>query len=127
MDRGERPNKSGDSWFSPKTIEVVPREFSAGGRALFWLGGHGVLPNQGKLRIPARAITGDRAPGANVRTQKGNNPDRRLRSRILAKWKTKCKGPDNQEVGLEAAILQRKRNSSLVESLCAEDVTGLSQ
>ena len=25
MDRGERPNKSGDSWFSPKTIEVVPR------------------------------------------------------------------------------------------------------
>lgn len=49
--------------------------------------------------------TGDRAPGANVRTQKGNNPDRRLRSRILAKWKTKCKGPDNQEVGLEAAIL----------------------
>ena len=25
MDRGERLNKSGDSWFSPKTIEVVPR------------------------------------------------------------------------------------------------------
>ena len=34
-------------------------------------------------------------------------------------------GPDSQEVGLEAAILQRKRNSSLVESACAEDVTGL--
>lgn len=76
---------------------------------------------------PQDKSTGDRAPGANVRTRKGNNPDRRLRSRILAKWKTKCKGPDNQEVGLEAAILQRKRNSSLVESLCAEDVTGLSQ
>ena len=69
---------------------------------------------------------GDRAPGANVRTQKGNNPDRRLRSQITAKWKTKWKGRDNQEVGLEAAILQRKRNSSLVESFCAEDVTGLS-
>ena len=34
-------------------------------------------------------------------------------------------GIDSQEVGLEAAILQRKRNSSLVESARAEDVTGL--
>ena len=43
----------------------------------------------------------------------------------MAKWKTKWEGIDSQEVGLEAAILQRKRNSSLVESSCAEDVTGL--
>ena len=34
-------------------------------------------------------------------------------------------GPDSQDVGLEAAIIKRKRNSSLVESACAEDVTGL--
>ena len=33
---------------------------------------------------------------------------------------------DNQEVGLEAAIFQRKRNSSLVQRTCAENVTGLS-
>ena len=33
--------------------------------------------------------------------------------------------PNSQEVGLEAAILERKRNSSLVESARAEDVTGL--
>jgi hypothetical protein len=32
---------------------------------------------------------------------------------------------DNQEVGLEAAILQRKRNSSLVKRACAENITGL--
>ena len=32
---------------------------------------------------------------------------------------------DNQEVGLEAAILERKRNSSLVKWFCAENVTGL--
>ena len=32
---------------------------------------------------------------------------------------------DNQEVGLEAAILQRKRNSSLVELPCAVNITGL--
>ena len=48
---------------------------------------------------------GDSAPGANVRTQEGNNPDRQLRSRIIAKWETKWEGIDSQEVGLEAAIL----------------------
>jgi hypothetical protein len=34
-----------------------------------------------------------------------------------------CK--DNQEVGLEAATLERVRNSSLVKWSCADDVTGL--
>ena len=34
-------------------------------------------------------------------------------------------GQDNQEVGLEAAILERKRNSSLVKRLCTDNVTGL--
>ncbi len=33
--------------------------------------------------------------------------------------------PNSQEVGLEAATLQRVRNSSLVEWSCAENVTGL--
>ncbi len=32
---------------------------------------------------------------------------------------------DNQEVGLEAAIFERKRNSSLVKTGRAENVTGL--
>ena len=32
---------------------------------------------------------------------------------------------DNQEVGLEAATLERVRNSSLVERCCAENITGL--
>ena len=32
---------------------------------------------------------------------------------------------DNQDVGLEAAIIQRVRNSSLVEWRCAENSTGL--
>jgi hypothetical protein len=34
--------------------------------------------------------------------------------------------PDNQEVGLEAAILERVRNSSLVKWSRADNVTGLS-
>jgi hypothetical protein len=33
---------------------------------------------------------------------------------------------DNQEVGLEAAILERVRNSSLVKWFCADNVAGLS-
>jgi hypothetical protein len=32
---------------------------------------------------------------------------------------------DNQDVGLEAATIERVRNSSLVQGLCAENVTGL--
>ena len=43
----------------------------------------------------------------------------------MVKWETMWEGPDSQDVGLEAAIIERKRNSSLVESACAEDVTGL--
>jgi len=48
---------------------------------------------------------GRQTTGANVRGQEGNNPDRQLRSRISAKWKTRWEGLDSQEVGLEAAIL----------------------
>ncbi len=44
----------------------------------------------------------------------------------MAKWQRMWDVPDNQEVGLEAAILERVRNSSLVEKSCADNVTGLS-
>ena len=37
-----------------------------------------------------------------------------------------CRGLDNQEVGPEAATLERVRNSSLVESRRADNPTGLS-
>ena len=36
------------------------------------------------------------------------------------------KGIDSQEVGLEAAILERVRNSSLVKRACADNGAGLS-
>ena len=39
MDRGDMPNEPGDSWFSPKCIEVQPRVYSQGGKALDELGG----------------------------------------------------------------------------------------
>ena len=36
-----------------------------------------------------------------------------------------CGRVDSQEVGFEAAILERVRNSSLDEWLCADNVAGL--
>ena len=45
---------------------------------------------------------------------------------MITKCETKWEGINSQDVGLEAAIIERKRNSSLVEFSCAEDVTGLS-
>jgi hypothetical protein len=44
---------------------------------------------------------------------------------MIAKWETMFGCRDNQEVGLEAAILERVRNSSLVKCSSAENVTGL--
>ena len=44
----------------------------------------------------------------------------------MAKWERMWDIPDNQEVGLEAAILERVRNSSLVKKSRADNVTGLS-
>jgi hypothetical protein len=44
---------------------------------------------------------------------------------VLAKWETMLECRDNQEVGLEAATLERVRNSSLVKCSSADNVTGL--
>jgi hypothetical protein len=43
----------------------------------------------------------------------------------MAKWETMFECRDNQEVGLEAATLERVRNSSLVKCSGADNVTGL--
>ena len=52
MDRGERLNKLGDSWFSSKSIEVLRRVINIGGRDTEWLRGLTGLPTPTKLRIP---------------------------------------------------------------------------
>ena len=49
-----------------------------------------------------------------LRSREGNSPDLQLRSPNMTKWERRWDLIDNQEVGLEAAILERKRNSSLV-------------
>src|SRR3546814_17676429 len=71
-------------------------------------------------------LCGRHTAGANVRREKGNNPDPQLRSPITAKWKTMWKGTASQAVGLEATILYRTSNSSLVASISAEDSKGIS-
>ena len=44
---------------------------------------------------------------------------------MLIQWARRWERPDNQEVGLEAATLERVRNSSLVEGSRADNVPGL--
>ena len=44
---------------------------------------------------------------------------------MCAKWERLWDCRDSQEVGLEAAILERVRNSSLVKWFCADNVAGL--
>jgi hypothetical protein len=44
----------------------------------------------------------------------------------MAKWQRMSEFENSQEVGLEAATLERVRNSSLVEKSGADNVTGLS-
>ena len=39
MGRGEMPNEPGNSWYSPKCIEVQPQTIASGGKALDGLGG----------------------------------------------------------------------------------------
>ena len=57
MDRGERLNKSGDSWFSPKTIEVVPRVWLQGVEHCYGYGdmaSYQTMANSEYLEVRAR-------------------------------------------------------------------------
>ena len=58
--------------------------------------------------------------------QEENSPERQLRSLIYAKWLRRLNYSDSQEVSLEAATLERVRNSSLVKWFSAENIAGLS-
>ena len=69
---------------------------------------------------------GRHTAGANVRREKEDNPDRQLRSQNY-----RSVGNDvgrHRQLGgwLRSSHPLKKRNSSLVESACAEDLTGLS-
>lgn len=59
MDRSERLNKLGDSWFSSKAIEVVPCEVQRRGRALCRLGGRDSPTKPMQTPNTLLVITGD--------------------------------------------------------------------
>ena len=123
--RGEMPTERGDSWFSPKCIEVQPREENLlevercmGAGAKCW------LPSPSKLRMPTGEGVSETA-GAKLRRRKGNSPDHRLRSPRDAQWKRESVRKNSQDVGLEAATIERVRKSSLVECAGTENVPRL--
>ena len=102
--RGEMPIEPRASWFSPKCIEVQPRVYLTGGRALVWCGPRIWVPNHVKLRIPVMLLLGSETMSDKIHGQKGKSPHRQLRSQIYTKWIRRWSCFDNQEVGLEAAI-----------------------
>ena len=73
------PNEPGDSWFSPKCIEVQPQMFANGGRALDGLGGE-YLTNSNQTSNAISLESGSETAGDKLRSQKGNSPDHQLRS-----------------------------------------------
>ncbi len=80
MGRGEMPIEHGDSWFSPKCIEVQPRTHTAaGGRALVGRGGFTAYQLRLTCECPQRQHPSETV-GAKVHRQKGNSPDLPLRS-----------------------------------------------
>lgn len=74
-----------------------------GGKALDEKGGvkSYQFQSNSECRKPAY---GSETACAKVRSQKGNSPNRQLRSRNYAKCEMKSRCTDSQEVGLEAAI-----------------------
>ncbi len=59
--------------------------------------------------------------GDNLHGQEGNNPDRQLRSQSFAKFLRKSNCCNSQDVGLEAATIEKVRNSLLVEQFGADN------
>jgi hypothetical protein len=53
----------------------------------------------------ARLCRGRQTASDNVRSQKGNTPDRQLRSQISSQFQRKSGCGDSQDVGLEAATI----------------------
>ena len=94
MDRGEKPNEPGDSWFSPKCLSGQPRPYRKGVEHCF---GEGVFPAYRAVTISEYLsfIGGSETVTAKCHRQKGNSPDRSLRSLISVKWLRKCGDRNN--------------------------------
>ena len=79
MGRGEMPIELGNSWFSPKCIEVQPQELVNGGRALDGLGRRD-LSDSNQTTNAINLNPGSETAGDKLRSREGNSPDHQLRS-----------------------------------------------
>ncbi len=79
MGRGEMPTELGDSWFSPKCIEVQPQVIASGGRALDGLGGE-YLTKSNQTTNAINLEPGSETVGDKLHSREGNSPDHQLRS-----------------------------------------------
>jgi hypothetical protein len=73
------PTEPGDSWFSPKCIEVQPQAIVNGGRALDGLGGK-KLTNSNQTSNAINSEPGSETVGDKLHSREGNSPDHQLRS-----------------------------------------------
>ncbi len=73
------PNEPGNSWFSPKCIEVQPQVIVNGGRALDGLGGRDPV-NSNQTTNAINREPGSETMGDKLRSREGNSPDHQLRS-----------------------------------------------
>ncbi len=105
MGRSKSLIKLRDIWFSPKSLLGEPRDNYAVGVELLnetrGLPAY-LLQSNSEYR---RDYLGSQTAGDNLRGQKGNNPDRRLRSLIRAECIRRSFFCDSGDVGLEAATI----------------------
>ena len=73
------PTEPGDSWFSPKCIEVQPQMLANGGMALDGLGGE-YLTNSNQTTNAINLKPGSETVGDKLHSREGNSPDHQLRS-----------------------------------------------
>ncbi len=73
------PIELGDSWFSPKCIEVQPQVLVSGGKALDGQGGE-TLTNSNQTVNAINPEPGSETVGDKLHSREGNSPDHQLRS-----------------------------------------------
>ena len=73
------PTELGDSWLSPKCIDVQPQTLANGGKALDGFGG--ISPtNSNQTKNATNLKPGSGTVGDKLHSREGNSPDHQLRS-----------------------------------------------
>ncbi len=105
MGRSKSLIKLRDIWFSPKSLLGEPRDnYAVGVELLNETRGLPAYLLQSNSEYHSD-YPGSQSAGDNLRGQKGNNPDRPLRSLIHAQCIRKSGLRDSGDVGLEAATI----------------------